>query len=74
MGYALAGSSAGEKGVHVDADTRQDDLDRLVRIEQEEIPHLREMLIKLPDDPLLPRELWLLYEEADHLRKFASRT
>jgi hypothetical protein len=57
----------------VDADVRQDRLHRLVEIECEEIPRVREALIRLPDDPLLPRELWLLYEEADHLRKVTDR-
>ncbi len=65
--------AAGEKGVNVRADTRRDDFDRLVKIELEEIPRVREQLIKLPDDPHLPRELWLLYEEADHLRKVTGR-
>lgn len=57
----------------MDADARQGHLDRLVEIEYEEIPRVREKLIRLPEDPLLPRELWLLYEEADHLRKVTSR-
>ena len=65
--------AAGEKGVSVSTETGRDAFDRLVKIELEEIPRVREQLIRLPDDPLLPRELWLLYEEADHLRKVTDR-
>jgi hypothetical protein len=69
MGARCRRRVGGEKGVDVDAETRQGRVDRLIEIEHEEIPRVREMIIRLPDDPLLPRELWLLYEEADHLRK-----